>query len=82
MSPPSAWPRELAVEARRTLLAMPVALGDAVAAGDFPGMLLDSREGIYVASFLVAALVPFVRRVFVELVAEVKETKGGRRERR
>lgn len=51
---------------------MPVALGDAVSAGDFPGALLDSREGIYVASLFVAALVPFVRRVFVELVAEVR----------
>ena len=48
MSPPSAWPRELAVEARRTLLAMPVALNDAVSAGDFPGALLDSREGMFV----------------------------------
>ena len=83
MSPPSAWPRELVVEARRTLLAMPVALNDAVSAGDFPGMLLDSREGIYVASFLVAALVPFVRRLFVDLVAEVREKgKGGERTRK
>ena len=81
MSPPSAWPRELVVEARRTLLAMPVALNDAVSAGDFPGMLLDSREGIYVASFLVAALVPFVRRLFVDLVAEGEREKGkGERE--
>ena len=80
MSPPSAWPRELAVEARRTLLAMPVALNDAVSAGDFPGALLDSREGIYVASLFVAALVPFVRRVFVELVAEVREKEKRERE--
>jgi hypothetical protein len=81
MSPPSAWPRELAAEAKRTLLAMPVALDDAVSAGDFPGKLLDSREGIYVASLLVAALVPFVRRAFVELVAEVSGGKEREREK-
>ncbi len=50
-------------------------IDDAVSAGDFPGKLLDSREGIYVASLLVAALVPFVRRAFVELVAEVSGGK-------
>ena len=60
---------------------MPVALNDAVSAGDFPGMLLDSREGIYVASLFVAALVPFVRRAFVELVAEVREGRQRERER-
>lgn len=77
MSPPKEWPGELVREVKRTLTAMPVALADSYRSrkdGDFPASLLDSREGIYVASLMIAAVVPLVRRVYVDLVAEVSFT--------